>query len=201
MTSDPMGTEREYATYEEARVAADAELADTEARMVAHAHVLADRFTEALSDVLPPGVRFEFDDRRIDVEAVRERYFGDDDDRYRTGKTPLRDIGALLAEVERLTRQRDDAREARGAYLTQREDLREQLEASRAEARRLANERDEANRKVEALLVGDKALSSRIWLAEEVARLKAELAAERAKPPTDTDHRHGTAPNHPKETT
>ena len=43
--------------------------------------------------------------------------------------------------------------------------------AALAEAQR---ERDEERRKVEALLLGDKALQPRIWLGEEVQRLKAE---------------------------
>jgi len=56
----------------------------------------------------------------------------------------------------------------------------------RDEVERITKQRDaawaelaETKRKVEALLLGDKALSSRIWLGEEVARLKAELAEAR----------------------
>jgi len=49
-------------------------------------------------------------DTPLDLDAIRDRYFGDDDFRYRTGKTPLRDIGALLAEVETLRTQLAEAR-------------------------------------------------------------------------------------------
>jgi len=48
---------------------------------------------------------------------------------------------------------------------------------------RVARERDEERAKVEVLLLGDKALQSRIWLGEECQRLRAErrVQAERAR--------------------
>lgn len=51
-----------YATYEEARRAADLEEADFIARTIAHGHLLAKRFTEAYADILPPGCRLVFND-------------------------------------------------------------------------------------------------------------------------------------------
>jgi hypothetical protein len=52
--------EKTYATYEEARAAADAEYRDAAARIAAHGRLLADRFTEGFADILPPGCRFEY---------------------------------------------------------------------------------------------------------------------------------------------
>ena len=65
----------------------------------------------------------------------------------------------------------DEPTGARAAYLLAQHTP--TLLAALAEAQR---ERDEERRKVEALLLGDKALQPRIWLGEDVQRLKAELA-------------------------
>lgn len=52
------GRGKEFATYEEAWIAAADEVADLEARR----HGIAERITEQFADVLPPGARFVFDD-------------------------------------------------------------------------------------------------------------------------------------------
>jgi hypothetical protein len=50
----------EYATYEEARAAADAEVRDFR-QIIAEGYVLiAERFTEQFADQLPPGYHFAF---------------------------------------------------------------------------------------------------------------------------------------------
>jgi hypothetical protein len=76
-------------------------------------------------------------------------------------------VPALLADHARLTLDL----QARDIAVREADGLRAQVEA----------ERDEWKAKVEVLMLGDKALSSRIWLGEECARLRVDRATARAE--------------------
>ena len=92
---------------------------------------------------------------QVDLEEVRKRYA--DFHRAIIADSAMRDAWPAIQSADDVPALLADLDAARTAL---------------AEAQR---ERDEERRKVEALLLGDKALQPRIWLREEVQRLKAEL--------------------------